>query len=279
MGRTRMSCISLEYTMAEVGSVNEIERVAAGEILNYEVSKSGLGDSLSLVQDVVDLYQLFVSLIEQSKIPPKDEVVAPAYFLSGCRYQLVVGVLALLRGHVSDSFHFSRKAIELSAFAARVKKHPHLAMVWLQAWHNPGAYEKYREKFSPGKLFPDDHVLLGKLYDRYDFASKFVHPSFYSMARHVKVINESAGFHLDFDYFELHDTDPAEPAGTFLWIIDTHFGIVRVFEEVLGSILNANRDLWESRRDSVDAKILMHKNKWRSTLLGWEQDKTDQTQG
>jgi hypothetical protein len=250
----------------------EIEHVAQSEERNYSTSEAVLGDTLSLVQEMVDLYQLVVSLIEKSGVPPKDEIVAGAQFLAACRYQLVVGALALLRGHVNDSFHFSRKAIELCAFAARVKKHPHMAMIWLQAWRSPDAYNAFREKFSPGKLFPQDHAILGKLYDRYDFASKFIHSSVYSTARHIQVVHETpSSFHLDFDYFQLKETDRSEPAGTFLWIIDTHFGILRVFEGVLDAVINSNRQRWDVSRNYVDSKIGMHKAKWQPILLEAEQ--------
>ncbi len=50
-----------------------------------------------------------------------------------------------------------------------MKRHPHLAMVWLCAGDSDAAYDTYREKFGPGKLFPEDHEILGKLWERYDF--------------------------------------------------------------------------------------------------------------
>src|SRR5262249_55152091 len=150
----------------------ELDQIHACEEENYRQATALLGNSLSLVHDLLDLYALLAEMIPGSGIAHRDEIVSAAHFLLGCRYQLTLGTLATLRGHLTDAFSYARKAIELCAFAARVKKHPHLAMIWLCAADDDAAYARYREKFSPGKLFPQDHALLGKLSDRYDECSK-----------------------------------------------------------------------------------------------------------
>ena len=246
--------------------MEEIEKLRAAEDNNYVATRAQIGDSASLVEDLVSLYGLLGALVKDSGVPPRDEVVAASQFLLACRYQLTMGALIALRGHLNDSFYFSRKAIELCAFAARVKNHPHLAMIWLQAWHNAASYDKFREKFSPGKLFPEDHTLLGALYERYDHCSKMVHPSVSSLGGHIEVTQGNSVFEFKFNYFQLKEDDASEPIRTILWTVDTHFGILRVFEEVLADVIAYDPARWNVRRNAVDAKIAVHKSRWLPIL-------------
>lgn len=247
--------------------MDEIDRVREGEEANYKFARQAVGDSASLIQDLVDLYGLLGDLVRASGLPPDDGVVAASQFLLACRYQLTIGALTALRGHINDSFYFTRKAIELCAFAVRVDKHPHLAMVWLQAGRSGNSYERYRKKFSPGKLFPSDHELLGTLYDRYDHCSKFVHPSAYSLAGHIEVERSTDHIDFKFNYFQLQDRAPSEPIRTILWIVDTHFGILRVFQDILKEAIAHDQAKWEIRRNAVDAKIGLHKSRWKSVIM------------
>jgi len=183
--------------------MDEIDQIREAEEANYQVAKTHLGNSVLLVEDLLGLYKMLAEMVKESGVKPKDEIVTGAQFLLACRYQLTLGALASLRGHLTDSFSFARKAIEFCAFAARVKKHPHLAMVWLLAGDDDAAYERYREKFGPGKLFPEDHAVLGELGNRYDICSKRFHPSIYSVASHIKVEPTSTELNMTFNYFEL----------------------------------------------------------------------------
>lgn len=252
--------------------MEEMDVVRKGEEHNYVASRAVVNDSASLVEDLVGLYSSLAGLIKDSKVAPDDEIIAGGQFLLACRYQLVLGALTALRGHLNDSFYFSRKAIELCAFAARVKKHPHLAMVWLQAWHDASSYEKFREKFAPGKLYSEDHEVLGELYKRYDHCSKMVHPSVYSFGGHIEVKQSETEFNLIFEYFQIKDEDRSEPIRTLLWIVDTHFGILRVFEQVLDKVIKHDAAGWQTRRDSVDSKIAAHKAKWKPIILSSGQE-------
>lgn len=167
--------------------MTELEEVRDGEEQNYRISIEVLGDSVTLTQDLIDLYRLLVEISTKSEIAARDEIVAALQFLLASQYQLTVGVLAALRGHLTDSFRHSRMAIEQAGFAARVKEHPHLALVWMNAGQDETSYAKYREKFSTGKLFPDGHAVLEELGRRYDYASKLGHPSIYAMATQSRI--------------------------------------------------------------------------------------------
>src|SRR5712692_2119385 len=105
-------------------AIDEIDQVREYEEANYQTSRKALSDEVSLIQDLFDLYTLLGEMLKASGVKPTDEIVVASQFLLGCRYQLSLGALALLRGHLNDSDLYSRKAIELCAFAARVKKHP-----------------------------------------------------------------------------------------------------------------------------------------------------------
>jgi len=253
--------------MAEENSLEEIDKVRELEEANYQTARRVLGDSISLVEDLINLYKLLSAMVKESGVEPRDEIVAGSQFLLACRYQLVLGALALLRGHLTDSHMYTRKAIEFCAFAARVKKHPHLAMVWLDAVTDDAAYGKYREKFSPGKLFPEDHAMLGKLWDRYDFCSKSSHPSPYSIARHLETKKTIDAFNIRFNYIELKDNDLSEPTRTLLWTVDAHFGVLRVFEEVFTDVIAYDRKKWEIQQNAVDGKLAVHKEKWKSVIM------------
>jgi hypothetical protein len=253
--------------VAEKLLLNDIDKVHEFEEDNYQTARQALGDTMSLIEDLVTLYNLLSQMVKDSGVGPRDEIVTSCQFLLACRYQLVIGALTLLRGHLSDSQYYTRKAIEFCAFAARVKKHPHLAIVWLEAAKDDASYEEYRKKFGPSKLFPEDHAVLGKLWKRYDVCSKHCHPSLYSIAKHIETEKTGTDFQIRFNYFELKSDDPSEPARTFLWTVDTHFGILRIFEEVLADAITHDRTKWEIQKNAVDGKLAVHKAKWKSVVL------------
>lgn len=247
--------------------MEKIDQIREAEEGNYQVARRVLGDSVSLVEDLLGLYKLIGQMTKESGVEPRDEIVCALTFLLACHYQLTIGSLTLLRGYLTDSFFYLRKAIELCAFAVRVKRHPHLGMEWLRAGDDDASYESYSKKFSGSKIFPDDHPLLKQLEKRYDDCSKQIHSSIYALARHCMPEGGEKEFRINFNYFELKDNDPSEPIRTLLYVIDTHFGILRVFEEVLSDVIKHDPKKWEIRRNAVDGKIGVHKEKWKKVIL------------
>ena len=246
--------------------MEELDRVHEAEAKNFQFAKVEVGDSASLIEDLIGLYGLLADFVKKSGVAPSDETVVASLFLIACRYQLTMSALTAMRGHLNDSFYFTRKAIELCALARYIMKHPHLAMEWLQAWHGKSFYEKFRKKFSASKLFPKDDALLELLYGRYDHCSKMVHSSIFSLGGHFEVYETGSNFGFNFEYSQLKQDDPSEPIRTLLWVVDTHFGIIRVFEGVMDTVVAHDRATWEVRKNAVDAKIGVHKKKWESTL-------------
>ena len=135
------------------------------------------------------------------------------------------------------------------------------------AAHSPQTYEKYRQKFTSKKLFPASHPLLASLRERYDYCAKLSHPSVHSLAGRVRSKLSDTRFDLTFSTFELRDDDPSEPIRTLLYVVDTHFGILRVFEETLAETLPPDEAKWKFQRDLVDARIGIAKDRNRHLIL------------
>src|SRR5712691_1307499 len=112
--------------------MEEIDLLIRAEQTNYAVSCQRLQGSKELIQETVSVYQTLFDLVPASGVKPRDEIVAGGMFLGVCRYQLIVGSLTASRGHVNDSHFFTRRAVELCAFAYRIKSDPQLAMKWLE---------------------------------------------------------------------------------------------------------------------------------------------------
>ncbi len=102
--------------------MEELDRIRNSEDSNYETSKRVLGDSVGLVEDLLGLYSKLSEMIRGSGLGPRDELVCAGQFLLGCRYQLTLGALAALRGHLNDSSDVSVPLLpgeELGSIGAR----------------------------------------------------------------------------------------------------------------------------------------------------------------
>jgi hypothetical protein len=220
---------------------DELDEIREKEEANYRVSLKLLGDSVSLVQDLVDLHMIIATTAAKTKLILKAEYYVTLQFTLTARYHLSIGSLATLRAHISDALRSGRMAIELAAFAVRVKTYPDLAPVWIEAGDSDEAYDRYTRIFSGQKMFPDEHAVLRELGRRFDTTSKLSHPSIYALAEHVRIVKTDSGVEVKFQYFPV-DKGGSEPARTFFWTIDTHFGVLRVFVEVLAKALETGGD-------------------------------------
>lgn len=234
---------------------------------NFETSGKVLGDSVRLVGDLVDAYYKVSSLIQASGIGPTDEMVSVGQSMLFGQHQLVQASLATLRGHLNDSYLYTRRSIEVCAFAHRIVKHPHLAEVWIKAGDSDEAYEEYKRKFSPGKIFERDHEFLGELYQRYGICSKKSHPSLYAFAGQLEVSSVPGEEFLRFNAFQLHHGERSEPIRTLLWIADTNFKALRLYVDLLGTferyrIAEANRVV-----DDFGRRFEAEKENWKEVIL------------
>jgi len=180
----------------------DLDKLRADEEENFLLTKKVLGDSYSLFEDLHDLYDWQRRAVEISAVGNHDHVAAGAVMLCQSQYHLVIGTLDCLRCHITDSFAHCRAAIETAVFSARISRHPHLAMEWLNAGDSEEAYERYRRKFGTGSIFPDDDPALANLKARYDICAKQGHPSVYSFASRLRFLDwDRKRYQAEYHYF------------------------------------------------------------------------------
>ena len=85
---------------------------------NYRASRERIGDTATLVEDVVEGYKVLGEILGTSEVPPTDDIALAPIFLLGSRYHMDYGLLTCLRGHLSDSLVYTRRAIDACGYAA-----------------------------------------------------------------------------------------------------------------------------------------------------------------
>lgn len=233
----------------------------------FETTSEVLGDSVGLVDDLVDAYRNVTALIQASGLGPTEQILSVGQSMLFGQHQLIQASLAALRGHLNDSYLYSRRSIEVCAFAHRIVKHPHLAVVWINSGDSDDAYDEYRRKFRPGKIFEKDHEFLGELYVRYDICSRLTHPSLYAFAGQLEVNSNEGEELLRFNAFQLRDEDKSEPIRTLLWIIDSNFMALRLYVDLLSSDKQYRKKDASEILDAFAQRFEKHKDVWKKTIL------------
>lgn len=245
--------------------MDEIDRFHEIEVNNYRASKKYLGDTITLIQDLHSLYcklnNLLDAAIKNSGVEPTDEQSAISTFLTASDHYLTIATLAMLRGHLTDTYSHLRKSIELCAFAARVKKHPHLVTEYLSASKDDASYKQYLEKFSGGKLFSGNGPLLEELGQQYDRCSKLSHSSVYFLAKRLTKAKDETGPYASFHHFELSDEDPGALIKILFIVVETHLKIIEVFAGILSSEIAHDQKSFEQQKEAVRNKITSCKAK------------------
>jgi hypothetical protein len=236
---------------------------------NFQTTTRALGATTELVQDFEDLYQSLADFIrisaadgytaEQAKVGAHTLLL-----LMKCRSDMLIGCVNLLRGYQGNSLRFLRGAIEACAFAARMKKHPHLVEVWLKAVDSDADYKTFREKFRGKNLFPADDPLLQELYQLFDHCSQVIHNSAYSVAGNFSFRRDGTQQHVTFNVFDLPD-GPVVAAALF-YTLDAHKRILMKFSQILADNIRADASDWEVRFNSVEAKLDFHREKWKAII-------------
>jgi hypothetical protein len=244
--------------------LSRLDELREAEENNYTASLERLGETASLAEDFIDAYEAVGRLLRQTKDPP-DHLYVVSVLLLAARYQLERAALDVLRARITDAFQATRRAAELAAFAAKIHRHPHLSEVWLRAAKGETDYEKYRKKFS-SDLFPVDDALLNRLGSRYDHGSKQFHGSPFSVGGRASVQAREGSVDFEFRTFEIDNEDDAEPASSFLWVLDTHFGILKVFLRILEAQLGQTIAGWKVRETALEAKLEAHRRKWEPVI-------------
>jgi hypothetical protein len=234
---------------------------------NFDVTTKMLGNSTDLVQDFQELYKslaAFVVVPDGGAATEGAKVTMLAlHFLMKSRGNLLIGVLALLRGYRGNSLLYLRGAIEACAFAAHIRRKPELVDVWLNAADDSHAYKTYKTYKGHFKaLFPKDDSLLQQLYERYDRCSQVIHSSLYSMAGHFSYSDDDEGMGVRFNLFDIQGDHSI--VSNFFFALDTHRRILKRFAETLSGEIKPNANVWELRFNSVEAKVNVHREKWKT---------------
>lgn len=143
----------------------------------------------------------------------------------------------------------------------RLCKHPELAVVWGRASSDENAYRQYRAAFRAADVFPNDkhpdHLPeLAVLKDKYDLCSRLMHGGVFGMAGHFKTTPDS--FRMIF-----FDLPPDHSLfSTLVMLLEAHVRILALFGRILESYTNDRMAAWQVRLNSVDAKLVVHAQRW-----------------
>jgi len=100
--------------------VTELEEVYQSADENYRKALALLGDSVLLVQDLIDLYQRIAETVSASPLAVKNEHVMGVKFMMASRYYLTTGVIDCLRCHQKDTDHCAKQTHpSIYSFAGR----------------------------------------------------------------------------------------------------------------------------------------------------------------
>jgi hypothetical protein len=246
--------------------VDELTDVSEAEERNRLVSVQRLGDTLTLAQDLFDAHAKLGELLGSTVIEDGEWMEVVSALVLGVRYQLVIGALAVLRAHPTEASQSIRRAAEMAAVAHRISLSPELRDLWVRYDRDDATFKRYRREFRAELLFPETDPLLRKLYDRYDRGSKVLHSSITSLARRVAVETTDDWRSVRVNYFEFAQDDKGEPQRSFLYLVDSHYGILQVFTRIFEAQLGDLKGQWELQMNSIADKYRVHLHHWAPTF-------------
>lgn len=219
------------------GNVNpgtEITQVIESEAANLRTSIAVLGERGKLANDVLALYDL---VARHATIPAEaNEVETGALLailplLAACRFQLTMSVLQNWRGRAVEALAPLRRATEMCATACQMRKNPALAEVWLSASDSDEAYRRQKEAFKVKTIFPRTDPTLNRLFEIFNFSSKVIHGSIFSIAGQTTTLDST------FQYFDIKGPNDPALVRTFIYIVGAHESMIRAFLDALRGAL------------------------------------------
>ncbi len=221
----------------DVNPSTEIETVMTAEVANIKASRTVLGERTKLSTDVLGLYDAIMRDIDINEISGTDEEQA-AYaimlmLLAACRYQFTMSILQNWRGRAAEAMAPLRRASELCASACHIRRNPDLARVWISAGDSDDNYRNHKEAFKIKAIFPKSDPTLNRLFEVFDFSSKIIHCSIYSVS------SQTRG--MAFQYFDIGDPrrDPA--------LIRTYIYILSAHETILSALVEAFAEVFQNK--------------------------------
>lgn len=235
---------------------------------NFVFSSKYLGNTSILDSKVGNCYGRIAHIIANTLDIKSETRKAFAHFVLCCQVKSKTALINIMRGQITEGFHDTRFAIEACAFLCRIHKHPDLADDWILAGDDDVQYGKYRRKFGGNGLWSADQKNIKVLYEFYDKASKFTHPSIYATGRKLKIIDLPENkTKFEFHIFELTPEKQSQLPLMFLWTIEAHIQIIITFLEMLGDLLKKDKD-FQSCFSDLQQRFLFEKGQWKPVIDG-----------
>lgn len=171
---------------------------------NFQGLKKVLGESFGLIYDLLDLYDVFFKLALKPvvKLDDANQIPALLHSLQWMKHEAIAGTMTLMRGHITDSSNFSRRALEICAFIVRMYSDKEAAKRWMEAGTSNKARDRYVSAFPAWKLVKE--LLTPELVKMYEDDCLDVHPSFFAVTKRASLDDDRTH---RFSYFDLDEAD------------------------------------------------------------------------
>lgn len=235
-------------------------------------AKAGLKDVLGLVEELAGLYagiqKQYVELAKTNALTSEQSVLFQAVI--SCRHQLVLGILALLRGHLGDSCGYLRKAQEYTIFAARVLEEANSAAKWLQAGNGEDDWEEYKKEFKiyymtdpktrekSWKNLSSDLDRLVPIFEQYDTMSRRLHATVLAAGPFSERKNGETGLSFHDGPVDLKVLDePRAVIGPFFFMLECHLDLINVHTRVFlkRSGIGLDEAVWKSVFEPIETRV------------------------
>lgn len=266
---------------------------------SYSENRKYLGDTVLLFQKMTELYDQLAVLLESARfVTDGESLYAFTCCLHGCRYQLLMGAMTLLRGHRTDSATYVRKAIEFSAFSVVILRNepasrqrevcakcassqssepqesnpqkenqPTMGHIWLHAAESERKFQKYRSKFDIMAALKKTKDSFPEIYKKYEELSKQVHPTSLAISGHTRVEGSPDGINHIFEYFEHRGENKLHLiVYSLFWAIQAHFEILSCLAAELRTVSKFDHDEFSTAMNEFQSVFYREKEKWRPII-------------
>jgi hypothetical protein len=192
----------------------------------------------------------------------------------GCHYDKDMGVLAMLRGHKTDSAFYTRRAMEYAAFGAHILKAilqakddsmpKKVTESYLNGIRSNTAFDKYRSEFPIMELLGDSNDVFGQWFRKqYEELCKEAHASFESISLKLQFKKEG-GYH--FTYYEI-DAEKGIGKGLdrLFQLAEIHIGIMKGFVNLLESAARYDSSPVNGKLNELESLLDLEKRCWASS--------------
>lgn len=251
-----------------------IEVVQRLDTSNFMRARVGLSEVSHLIGNLVGLYSGLQSHYENSDTHTGEQAVFFQAVLT-CKHLFVNGVLTLMRGHISESLGYLRKATEFTLFAANVLVKENAAQKWLLASQGTEQWDDYIASFKIHKMtdtrmihreaywnaIAEDLPRLNRVIDIYDYCSRRLHASVLAAGP----TPHEGGFVFTDSYFDVPLLDASKTTTKeFLYCLAAHVDLLAVHGNVLllRSGLTFDEVVWNESFQPNATQIQATREQW-----------------